>query len=112
MFLRVFVSLVMVFHTRFSVAAHHQTRVMWEKVIVNRTLIVLENLYVEHEIVKAIFHHLTLTGITLLTAVEKHVALMDRMEMELNKEHARMDMFASPMEGVRRVMKVMEVIAG
>ena len=61
----------MVFLQRLGLAAHHQTRVTWEKVIVILTLIVQENLYVEQTIVKEIFRHLKLTGTEVPTAVKQ-----------------------------------------
>ena len=60
----------MVFLQQLGLAAHHQTRVTWGKVIVIRTLIVLETLYVEETTVERTFRHLKLTGAAVPTAVQ------------------------------------------
>ena len=49
----------MVFLKQLCLAAHHQTHVSWEEVIVIRTQIVLETLYAEQTIVKEILQVLT-----------------------------------------------------
>ena len=60
----------MAFLKRLGIAAHHQTRVAWEEVIVIWTLTVLETLYAEKTTVKASFRPRILTGTLMPTAAQ------------------------------------------